>query len=517
MMKPEDIQNALGNIGDDLIEDAAHATAATKKRAFAKQKWIPIIAATLVFAILIGVFLKPEEDILSIDTPHLNSAANANSEKTRFYLAQYPASAVYPSYDLYKQNEKKYDELLAAWRKHRQEQGELFKSIDFDMSSFFQATANAMLTDLNGENAVYSPFSIYLALSLLAETTDRNSRQQILDALGVKDIETLRTQANTLWLSHYANDDNNTLILGNSLWMNGTTPHVKYVKETLQQISDNYYASSFIGDPKDNAYHQQFRDWINEQTNYLLKNDVGDLMITNPNMSENWFLTLVSTIYFKAGWSSSFSKSKTEEAIFHTEKGDVTALFMKKTANGSRYYQGALFSATSLYFKDAGYMWLILPNENIEMDDILCSAEYQDFIKDPLKKCPYEESYQISISIPKFDISCKEDELIPILQSLGITDVFEPDKADFSPIIEIKTSEFDPYVSNAKHNARVTIDEEGCEGAAYTIFESILEGSSPPPEYEKIVFKLDRPFLFAVTSQHNVPLFVGVVNDPTAS
>ncbi len=40
------------------------------------------------------------------------------------------------------------------------------------------------------ENRVYSPLSLYMALAMLAELTDGNSRQQVLDLLDVPDLET---------------------------------------------------------------------------------------------------------------------------------------------------------------------------------------------------------------------------------------------------------------------------------------------------------------------------------------
>jgi len=55
------------------------------------------------------------------------------------------------------------------------------------------------------------------------------------------------------------------------------------------------------------------------------------------------------------------------------------------------------------------------------------------------------------------------------------------------------------------------IDEDGCTGAAYTMFA--VEGmSAPPPTI--IDFTLDRPFIFAVTSSTGDTLFAGVVNKP---
>ena len=46
---------------------------------------------------------------------------------------------------------------------------------------------------------------------------------------------------------------------------------------------------------------------------------------------------------------------------------------------------------------------------------------------------------------------------------------------------------------------------------AYTVM--MAAGAAMPPE-EEIDFRLDRPFLFVITSPDNLPMFVGVVNDP---
>ena len=39
---------------------------------------------------------------------------------------------------------------------------------EFDMNSFFKNSAKILLADESGNNKVYSPFSMYLALSMLA-------------------------------------------------------------------------------------------------------------------------------------------------------------------------------------------------------------------------------------------------------------------------------------------------------------------------------------------------------------
>jgi len=72
-------------------------------------------------------------------------------------------------------------------------------------------------------------------------------------------------------------------------------------------------------------------------------------------------------------------------------------------------------------------------------------------------------------------------------------------------------TEYGIWVSQAKHAARVTVDEDGCVAVAYTVIGA--SGGSAPPE-ERVNFVLDRPFLFAITGPDNLPLFTGVVNHP---
>ena len=113
----------------------------------------------------------------------------------------------------------------------------------------------------------------------------------------------------------------------------------------------------------------------------------------------------------------------------------------------------------------------------------------------------------INQSVPKFDV-VSDMSLVEELMELGVTDVFDSSKSDFSPLTKDMT---EIYVSQVEHAARVKIDEEGCEAAAYTAI--ILCGAAMPPE-EEVDFVLNRPFLFAITGTDGLPLFLGVVNQP---
>ena len=110
-------------------------------------------------------------------------------------------------------------------------------------------------------------------------------------------------------------------------------------------------------------------------------------------------------------------------------------------------------------------------------------------------------------SIPKFDVASDLD-LQESLHTLRITDVFDRKKADFSPLTQDKQP---AYLSQAKHAARVTIDEDGCTAAAFTVMS--VDAMSAPPA-EEVDFVLDRPFLFVLTGADGSPLFVGIVRQP---
>ena len=69
----------------------------------------------------------------------------------------------------------------------------------------------------------------------------------------------------------------------------------------------------------------------------------------------------------------------------------------------------------------------------------------------------------------------------------------------------------DWYTSFYQHQSRVTIDEDGCTAVAYTVL--LTDGAAPPPE-DEVDFVADRPFLFVISYEDDLPLFAGVVNQP---
>ena len=176
---------------------------------------------------------------------------------------------------------------------------------------------------------------------------------------------------------------------------------------------------------------------------------------------------------------------------------------MHKANETSSYVWGEDFTATSVALDDGSRMWLILPDEGYTPEDLLASGNALDMI--------FGESYSnkqavtVNLSLPKFDVSGDLD-LMAGLQEMGITQVTDRDQADFSGICSYDQG---IYLGSAQQGIRVSVDEDGLTGVAYTILEAPGKGM---PSGEEVDFVLDRPFLFVVESGDGLPLFAGIVN-----
>lgn len=509
MKKSEKLYDAITDIRDDLVENA-------EKKPRRGRWWPAAVAAVLVVAIAGGVILWPGGSPAAGPGSSENFSGNESSSPgagtgsplaaaaRTLAAAQYPQMAPYPDeMDYYDEATGKFDSegysrACNAWwtdRRARLDQPEGYAD---GLDAFFAASIGQFLSGAEGENKVYSPLNVYMALAMLAELTGGNSRQQILDLLGSGSIEALREQAGALWNANYCDDGATTSVLASSVWLN---ENVSFVQETMDTLAETYYASSYQGTMGSAEFNQALRDWLNEQTGGLLEEQAGQI-----EMDPDTILALATTVYFRAKWADEFSESRTEPDVFHAPGGDVTCDFMHQSVL-QLYCWGDRFSAVTVPFGSSGGMRFLLPDEGVGVDELLRDGQVMEFLLTPEYEWEASRSLTVNLAVPKFDVT-SQLELKEGLKALGVTDVFDGAVSDFSPMTE-DTDEI--FVSTVQHDARVTIDEEGCTAAAYTVM-AVLGGSMPPEE--EIDFVVDRPFLFAITGADGLPLFVGVVNQP---
>ncbi len=485
-MNREDLYNGVTEVRDDLVEAAVPG----KRR---RPLWIPLAAAAAAIAVAVTA-LWP-------------GGGGGKASPYLLAAAAYPEQAPRPISENYYQpngdfDHERYSAASDAYWQDQEYRMDSLEGCQGQLNGFFSRAMAPLLSGGGEENRICSPVSFYLALSMLAETTGGNSREQILDLLGIGDIEALRDMAVRVFHGIYQDDGVTAVIPANSLWMNRDIP---FVQPTVDILARDYCASSFRGEMGSAAFDQALRDWINRQTGGLLQEQSAGL-----SMPPETVLALANTLYFRDTWVNQFPVENTAPDLFHAPGGDVTADFMHDTVN--TYVWGDHFSAVPKGFSGMGTMWFFLPEEGASPEDLLGDPQVMDVLLNGVDYGKEGENWKIStvnLSLPKFDAASDMD-LREKLAALGVTGVLDPGISDFSPLTEDISG---IYLSQAQHTARVTVDEEGCEAAAFTVMADA--GMGGPMDDEEIDFTLDRPFLFAVSSSAgHLPLFVGIVNQP---
>lgn len=516
-MNENQIFEAIGETDDEMLEKAENMQ---KKN----NTWIKIVgAAAAVCVVAAGAAgIKaltddiPTGDIADNTTAAAGSAnpdgsieedMNSYSPETNAMLlsaATYPVMPPYPD-EFSEDFETQYDAWHNFIKEYRQEQNMEYKT---SINRFTYDSMSAFLTGAKNENRVVSPMNVYFALSMLAQSSEGNSRQQILDLLDAKDMETLQGYSNSMLKRNYSNDNALISVFANSVWLSDS---LNYNMDTLKLLSDRYFADSFSGNVSDPAYTKAFQEWLNVNTGGMLENEAKQLEFDPESV-----FTLASTVYFRGKWDSEFDPDKTTEDTFTTAMGEeITCDFMNKETE-DYYYWSDNFGAINLCFSGAGSskMWLILPDEGVTADEILNSGEIEEFFApfetmSPLDNYPNSQRIIINISMPKFDTAYSVD-LKEGLTKMGITDVFDSKTSDFSALLGAESA--DTALSAAQHSVRVAIDEEGCTATAFTAM--MAAGAARAPE-EEIDFVLNRPFIFILQGVSGDPVFAGVINNPT--
>lgn len=360
-----------------------------------------------------------------------------------------------------------------------------------DLTPFTAQTTAAMFAGRT-ENTVYSPVNLYLALAMLSEATSGDTRREVTELMGTADP---RTAANAVWKMLYS-DGRGKVLPANSMWTGEVFPVKQSLADTLAK---DYYADSFtvpMGTPEADRAMQT---WVNEHTGNLLK-EAAEGIETDPLT----VLTLISTLYFEQMWSDKFNDSSTSPDIFTAADGsEITTDFMHAGGTGA-WYRGDNYVMAGRSFQDnGGRMVFILPDEGVLPEQLLTDGHTLTEIL----TAGHDQYSRIEWSVPKFDVS-SDLELSRTLQALGIEKAFDANVSDYTPTTEATDLE----LSQVQHAARVTIDENGCTAAAFTVMMMNAGAAMPPNEI--LEMNLNRPFAFVIFSDTGLPLFMGTVYEP---
>jgi len=215
-------------------------------------------------------------------------------------------------------------------------------------------------------------------------------------------------------------------------------------------------------------------------------------------------MVLVNAIYFKADWDVPFDSNNTSDSAFTLLDGSQTQVKMMNNDELTlSYVKGDGYQAVELpYNGNAAAMNIIMPDEgNFHNFEMTLDAQKLNDIFNSIQSTP------ITLGLPKFTFTT-DFSLSDKLKSLGMTDAFDSNKADFSGM----TGNHDLFISDVVHKAFVAVDEKGTEAAAATAV--IMEAMSAPVQ-QKVHLVIDHPFIFVIRDLASGQiLFIGRVLNP---
>lgn len=359
-----------------------------------------------------------------------------------------------------------------------------------------KTTSELLTTQERSANIMYSPMSLYMALALSASAADGETQEEMLSLLNMKDlgIEQLEEQTGNLFRLLYTDNEIGKLKLANSLWLD---KDIAFNEEYLKTASDDYYASIFSVDFSDKETGDLISNWISENSN-------GTLKAASP-ISKEQIMTIINTIYFYDEWTNKFNEDKTQKDTFYSYDGkEVLCDFMNMKFFSNSFIDGEGYISSSLRFKNHASMNFYLPDEGVDVYDLIATQEKVNVMFDRDNPKNEKKFGEVIFKVPKFNFDSTFN-LKESLKAMGMESAFKSD-ANFTRL----TDDSMAYISDIIQASHISINEKGCEASAYTQINYC--GSGLPKDNAEIV--LDRPFIFSITSSNGAVLFVGVINNP---
>lgn len=354
------------------------------------------------------------------------------------------------------------------------------------------------------DNLVFSPYSLFTALSMTYAGAKQSTETQMAEVLhfpfeAPQIHEALNAWGQTLQTSDEDAQKGYQLYHANALW---TQEGQQLLTEFTDLLRTYYNATLTTLDFKNTP--QQAADAINAWVNQHTQGKISELLHPQ-NISQNILLILTNAIYFKGAWQFPFDKEKTQEAAFTLIDGkQVNVPMMQQTAS-VLYGEDHLVQVLELPYVHPESatplaMRILLPKDPTTFPECeaALSAEYIESLFAPL------QPRKVAISLPRFHVQ-GTFSLPEALRALGMTDAFSLPPADFSGI----THSQNLYISEVLHKVILEVNEEGAEAAGASAV-IMARGLSQP-----LVFQVDHPFWIMICDNTTGGiLFWGRIMDP---
>lgn len=357
--------------------------------------------------------------------------------------------------------------------------------------------ANALLKstakEAEQENLLISPSSAYFVLSMGANGAAGETLKDFEKVLG-QPLDALNTNNERLIKALEESSSEDKVSTANGLWIKNT---LKPSADFLKASKDYYSAEVFNSDFTDAM--EQVNAWVAQKT----ENKIPE-MLSEPPTEE--VMLLINALYFKGSWRENFSPEKTAERSFYKEDGtQLQVPFMNREFDYAYYIKSDTAEGIKLYYQGGQSFVALRPADGKSIGDFVKSME-ADTVTTLIEK---GEGKKVNLFLPKFEVDA-DLSMEDALSEMGLGQIFS-DRADFSNMVQDSTP---LKVSKVLQKTTINLDENGTEAAAATLL-GVMEMALPlQEEQEPIELVMDKPFVYGILDENNLPLFLGVLNIP---
>lgn len=322
------------------------------------------------------------------------------------------------------------------------------------------------------DNTLVSPLSMAYLLSMIQSGAKGNTLNELNIALDnydlqpIENIDSKISMANSMWINNkYKNDINNTF---------ATALKINYHSEVLYD--------EFI-----NA--DNINKWVSEKT----YNMINELFPSDSVNSVDTIMALVNAIGINFKWDEEFDCNKTTMGNFLDK--NVYMMNSNEKYLESDYYTGFIKDYEKLSDNSQYEFIGLLPKKDIQ--DVINNIS-NDVIKNSITES------KAHIQIPRFKYEYNVNNVKGILESLGIKDMFNKEKANFGGIAE------DIFVSSIVQKTYIDFMESGTKAAASSGGAFDITSAA---EEKEVIF--NKPFVYLIRKKgSNNIYFIGTVNSP---
>jgi len=351
-----------------------------------------------------------------------------------------------------------------------------------------------MKPDVNTDNFVFSPFSVYNAMSMALMGAGGGTKREIMSGMGTpRGVHQALNLYNTSLAM--AGSENATLSMANAMYVKqGESANLNRRFTTKMQQLYRTAVQELLTDNPEEPINQ----WVEQMTGRMIQNFLED-----GSIDDDTIMLLVNAIYFKGKWKNAFNDEATQTAQFKVSDDESVDVDMMYVEDYFRVHDSSILNAEvlELPYKGERYaMYIILPKTTTNLADVTARLT-ADTLDDVARALQDEGPYKWQVKMPKFALDTAQS-MTDILKNLGINQAFD-NRAKFKKMTSTSVK-----ISDVSHRAVIKVDEEGTVAAAATGLEVNL--LSLPP-----AITVDRPFMFIIRDmEQNVNLFSGQFVDP---